>query len=249
MRVMRVLSIVSFLSLFSFLVLLSSPCYATGSEEYPLEKANIDLTDQASLQRGAKIFMNYCLGCHSLKYVRFNDMAQYIGIVDAEGKVLEQAVKDNLLFGTDKITDPVLSGMTKTNGAAWFGTAPPDLSLVTRSRGVDWVYTYLKTFYEDTKKPWGVNNMVFPDVAMPHVLASLQGLQTREDNSLKLKTPGSLTPEQYDATIRDLVNFLALMSEPHQLKREKIGVFVLLFLCAFFVFAWVLKREYWKDIH
>ncbi len=220
-----------------------------SEENIKLDKANIDLTDQASLQRGAKLFMNYCSGCHSLRMVRYEGMAQDVGIVDAKGQVLEKIVKDNLIFGDQKISDPILAVMPKADATNWFGVPPPDLSLVSRSRGVDWLYSYLRSFYQDATKPWGVNNLVFPDAAMPHVLLSLQGLQVRVNDHLELKIPGSLTTQEYDMAVRDLVNFLALMGEPTQLKRERLGVWVLLFLGIFCLFAWLLKREYWKDVH
>lgn len=216
-----------------FLSLMSFGLFAS-EQTMPLEKAHNDLTDQASLQRGAKLFMNYCSGCHSLKYVRYKGMAQDIGIVDSDGKVLEQAVKDNLLFTGERITDPIMTAMPKADAANWFGIAPPDLSLVARSRSADWLFTYLRSFYPDSKRPWGVNNRLFPDVAMPHVLLSLQN---------------QLSPAEYDASIRDLVNFLVLMGEPKQLERERLGVWVLIFLGILLVFSWLLKREYWKDVH
>jgi ubiquinol-cytochrome c reductase cytochrome c1 subunit len=198
-----------------------------------LDKAPIDLTDLPSMQRGAQLFMNECSGCHALKYVRYSTLAKEIGIVDAKGQVLEQAVKDNLMFVGDKITDPIKSAMTKEEGAAWFGVAPPDLSLVTRFRSADWVYTYLRSFYLDPRRPWGVNNKLFPDVAMPDVLFNLRA---------------RLRPEEYDAAILDLVNFLSFMGEPVQVVRQRLGIWILLFLGVFLVFACLLKREYWKDI-
>lgn len=204
-------------------------------EAHPhLDKVQIDIHDSASLQRGAQLFMNYCAGCHSLKYVRFEGMAKDTGIVDEKNQVLEKLVKDNLIFRDEKITDPILTAMPAADAARWFGITPPDLSLVARSRGADWLYTYLRSFYPDPKQPWGVNNYVFPSVAMPHVLYELQN---------------KLTKEQFDARVRDLVNFLVLMGEPKQRERERLGVWVLLFLGVFLVFAWILKREYWKDIH
>lgn len=225
------------------LLLLASMFYSavslTDETTFPLDKAPIDLTDAASLQRGAALFMNYCNGCHSAKYLRYSTMAKDIGIVDGSGKVLEQAVKDNLMFVGDKVTDIISSSMTKAEGAAWFGVAPPDLSLVSRSRGVDWIYTYLRSFYPDPKKQWGVNNKVFPDVAMPDVLFNLRTRLESEKNG----------KEKYDRAILDIVNFLAYAGEPIKLTRQRIGIWVLLFLGIFFVFACLLKREYWKDIH
>lgn len=197
------------------------------------EKAPIDLHDPASLQRGAQIFMNYCSGCHSLKYIRYRGMAKDIGIVDEEGKVLDKALKENLVFTGDKIEDPILTALTVEEGKNWFGVPPPDLSLVARLRGADWLYAYLRSFYLDEKKPWGVNNTVFPDVAMPHVLYNVQKKMSKKD---------------YDHYIADLVNFLVYCGEPSQLARKRLGVWVLLFLGVFFVFAVLLKREYWKAI-
>jgi len=221
--------------LFLAIVLILFPLVAIGTEEeVKLDKAHIDLTDLPSLQRGAKLFMNYCAGCHSLKYVRYNEMAKGTGIVDSSGKVLEAALKKNLIFSDAKSTDPILTSMHPEDGANWFGVIPPDLSLEARLRGANWLYTYLRSFYPDEKRPWGVNNHVFPDVAMPNVLLSLQK-----------NTP----KEEYDRMILDLVNFLVYVSEPHQQARQHLGVWVLMFLGIFFVFTWLLKREYWKDVH
>ena len=199
-----------------------------------LDKAHVDVTDAASLQRGAKLFMNYCAGCHSLRYVRYEAMAQDIGIVNDQSQVLNKVLSEHLIFTNAKNTDPILMAMPIEDAKSWFGIVPPDLSLVARSRGADWLYTYLRSFYADPKKPWGVNNHIFPDVAMPHVLSSLE-------NRLK--------KSEFDASVLDLVNFLVLMGEPKQRERERLGVWVLLFLGVFLVFTWLLKREYWKDIH
>lgn len=225
--------------LIGFLMVISSatPAVSAASDEKTpvvLDKAHIDITDSASLQRGAQLFMNYCSGCHSLKYVRYDGMAKDIAIVDDKGNVLEKMVKDNLVFTGEKITDSMVIAMSPLDASRWFGLPPPDLSLVARARGADWLYTYLRSFYPDPKKPWGVNNYLFPDVAMPHVLDELQN---------------KLTKPEFDASVRDLVNFLVLMGEPKQRERERLGVWVLLFLGVFFVFCWLLKREYWKDIH
>ena len=216
-----------------FLSVLSTGCIAESASK-PLDKMSVDVSDAASLQRGAKLYMNYCSGCHSLKYARYEGMAQDIGIVDSQGRVLEAAVKENLMFAGEKITDTMLIAMPVDDAQNWFGKAPPDLSLVARSRGANWLYTYLRSFYPDPKKPWGVNNSIFPDVGMPNVLSSLE------------KT---LSKPEFDAAVRDLVNFLVLMGEPKQRERERLGVWVLLFLGVFLVFCWLLKREYWKDVH
>ncbi|MBS0289112.1 MAG: cytochrome c1 [Proteobacteria bacterium] len=232
-----------------------------------LDKVKNNLCDKASLQRGASLYMNYCAGCHSLQYVRFKDLAKDLGIVDKKGNVLEKLVNDNLNFIGDKVTAPILVATPQEEAMKWFGVAPPDLSLVGRSRGKDWLYTYLRTFYVDPKRPWGVNNLTFPDVGMPHILLRLQGeqvpvyeTQTMEDEEgkpyqkqvishLELKTPGLLSKEEYDKAMTDLVNFLDYVGEPHKLERKRLGVWVLLFLVVFTLFAYLLKREYWKDVH
>lgn len=216
----------------SVLLMISSIVLAVT--DVVLDKAHIDITDSASLQRGAKLFMNYCVGCHSLKYVRYEAMAQDIGIVDDQSQVLNKVLATNLVLTGAKNTDPILMSMPPEDAKNWFGIIPPDLSLVGRSRGADWLYTYLRSFYPDPKKPWGVNNHVFPDVAMPHILSNLEN---------------RLSKPEFDASVRDLVNFLMLMSEPKQRERERLGVWVLLFLGVFLVFTWLLKREYWKDVH
>lgn len=227
-------SLYLFLCLSLYLASYLFPLTVYGQESaIKLDKAPIDRSDLASLQRGAKLYMNYCLGCHSLKYVRYNNMAKDIGIVDSQGKVLEKALKDSFVFSGGSINDPILSAMPKKVAAEWFGIAPPDLSLVARSRGVDWIYSYLRSFYLDNKRPWGVNNKVFPDVAMPDVLYNLQK---------------QLSKEEYDTAVADIVNFLSYVGEPHLEKRKALGIWVLVFLGILFVFAILLKREYWKDI-
>lgn len=232
-----------------------------------LDKVHCSLCDKGSLQRGAKLYVNYCSGCHSLQYVRFKDMARGIGVVDKEGKVLDSLVNSNFNFISDNVYHPIQNAMPKKDGQKWFGVAPPDLTLVTRTRGKDWVFTYLKSFYTDNKKPWGVNNTLFPDVAMPNILQSLQGDQEpvykteilldehgksyekQVIDHLRLKSSGTLTPQEFDATITDLVNFLDYVGEPHKLERRKLGVWVLLFCVVFTLFAYLLKREFWKDVH
>jgi ubiquinol-cytochrome c reductase cytochrome c1 subunit len=221
-----------------------------------LDDADIDLGDQASLQRGAKYFANYCLSCHSAKYQRYNRMAKDLGLT-------EQEVMNNLMFTTDKIGDTMNIAMTGEQGTAWFGNPPPDLSVLIRARGVDWIYTYLRSFYLDDKRPFGVNNTVFPDVGMPHVLWELQGTQKavyrmEKDSAghehevfdhFEPVTPGILSAEEYDQVARDLTAFLSYIGEPIQMERKRLGVWVLLFIAVFFVFAYLLKKEYWKDIH
>lgn len=221
------------------------------------DKADFDPADRASQQRGAKTFANYCQGCHSLKYMRYSRMAEDLGM--DQGTVM-----DNLIFDPNaKIHDTMQTSMQPADANTWFGTLPPDLSLTARSRGADWIYTYLRTFYQDDSRPLGVNNLRFPDVGMPHVLAGMQGMQTpvyktvtHEDGSeaqvlerLELTKSGSMSPVEYDAVVLDLVNFLDYVGEPIKVERQRLGVWVLLFLGFFFIVAYALKKEYWKDVH
>jgi ubiquinol-cytochrome c reductase cytochrome c1 subunit len=220
-----------------------------------LLQSGTDIRNTASLQRGARNFMNYCSGCHSLTYLRYNRMA-------ADLKIPEPELAANLMFTSDKPFDTINSAMPK-DSEAWFGKQPPDLSLMARERGVDYLYSFLKGFYADKTHPWGVNNLYLPGAAMPHVLASLQGLQKPvfknepdDHGSARMvlvgvdaMTPGALKPEEYDQFVRDIANFLDYAGEPIKDKRQSMGIFVTLFLLVFFVFAYLLKKEYWKDVH
>jgi ubiquinol-cytochrome c reductase cytochrome c1 subunit len=233
------------------LVLLPGLALAAGGGVH-LDKADIDLHNQQSLQRGAKVFVNYCLSCHSAQFQRYNRMARDIGLTDDQ-------VIENLMFASDKVGSTMTVAMSRADGKNWFGAAPPDLSLTARSRGVDWLYTYLRSFYVDETRPFGVNNVVFPSVGMPHVLWELQGVQKavyKKDehgkdviDRLEIVEPGKLTPVEYDQTVRDLVGFLSYVSEPVQLERKALGVKVILFLLVLLVVAYLLKKEYWKDVH
>lgn len=227
------------LILFSMLWLWSLNPLLAQESTLVLDNARIETSDLASLQRGARLFVNFCSGCHSLKYVRYSTMAKDIGIVNAKGQILEAVLKDSLIFTGDSIHDTMQSAMTKQDGALWFGVPPPDLSLVSRARGVDWLYTYLRSFYPDPKRPWGTNNRLFPEVAMPDVLESLRTRFYAEQNG----------QEKFDAAILDIVNFLSYAGEPTRPFRQQVGIWVILFLGIFCVFACLLKREYWKDIH
>jgi ubiquinol-cytochrome c reductase cytochrome c1 subunit len=220
-----------------------------------LLKSGTDISNTESLQRGARNFMNYCSGCHSLKYLRYNRLATDL-------KIPESELAGNLMFTSDKAFDTINSSMPKDSDA-WFGKAPPDLSLMARERGVDYLYSYLKGFYVDKTRPWGVNNLYLPSAAMPDVLAELHGLQKPVFKNEKdergnarmvlvgadAMTPGSMKPEEYDQFVRDTVNFLDYAGEPVKDKRQSMGIFVMLFLLVFFVFAYLLKKEYWKDVH
>jgi ubiquinol-cytochrome c reductase cytochrome c1 subunit len=213
-----------------------------------LSSAPIDLKNEASLQRGAKYFMNFCGGCHSAEYMRYSRMAQDIKLINTDGEILTDMVKTNLMFNTTDINSQIKTGMIKQDAQAWFGVAPPDLTMVARVRGQDWLYTYLKSFYIDAKRPWGVNNLVFKDVAMPNVLQEYQGQQELIDHKLTITKPGLLNSQQFDELVSDLTNFLVYTAEPYRSDRVYLGVWVLLFLSVFFVFAFLMKREYWKDI-
>jgi ubiquinol-cytochrome c reductase cytochrome c1 subunit len=238
------------------LLLLPLTAGAAGGHGPALEDANIDLRDKASLQRGAKYFTNYCMGCHSLQYMRYNRMAQDLGIPDDE-------LRENLIFGDAKPGDLMTNSLRPQDGEKWFGTEIPDLTLVTRWRDPDWVYTYLKSYYVDDSRPYGVNNLVFPKVGMPHALANLQGVQkpVYADHGehpeggeahvigVELVEPGELTPEEYDTMVRDITNFLTYVGEPYKLERRSLGLYVLLFLALMFLLAYYLKKEFWKDVH
>jgi ubiquinol-cytochrome c reductase cytochrome c1 subunit len=228
---------------------------ATADEEgITLLKAGTDINNTESLQRGARNFMNYCSGCHSLKYLRYNRLGRDLDIPESE--------LGNLMFTAGKTVDTINSAMPK-DAVAWLGKQPPDLSLMARERGVDYLYSFLKGFYVDKTRPWGVNNLYLPSAAMPDVLASLQGLQKPvfknepdEHGSARMvlvgvdaMTPGAMKPEEYDQFVRDTANFLDYAGEPVKGRRQSMGVFVTLFLLVFFVFAYLLKKEYWKDVH
>ena len=221
--------------------------FAAGAELH-LDRAPDKAGDMAALQNGAKIFVNYCLNCHSASYMRYNRLKD-IGLSDAQ-------IKDNLMFTADKVGEPMKIAMQRAEAKAWFGAAPPDLSIIVRARGsefgsgADWLYTYLRGFYRDESRPTGWNNVVFANVGMPHVLWELQGDQAMgDDHKLTLVTPGKLKPQEFDAAVGDLVAYLKYMGEPVAEFRKQLGVIVLIFLAIFFVFAYALKREYWKDIH
>ena len=231
------------------LLALAAPAVVMASSAVHLDKAPYDLNDKASLQRGAKTFVNYCLSCHSASYMRYNRL-QDIGLTNEQ-------IKENLLFAAEKVGEPMTVAMRKTDAKVWFGATPPDLTVIARSRGADWLYSYMRGFYRDDTRPTGWNNTVFDKVGMPHVLYGMQGEQVlhvekhgeHETHKLALAKPGTLTAPEYDATVADLVNYLVYMGEPAQQTRMRLGVFVLLFLGIFFVVAYYLKKEFWKDIH
>jgi ubiquinol-cytochrome c reductase cytochrome c1 subunit len=223
------------------------------------DKAPVNTSDVASLQNGAKLFVNYCLSCHSAAFMRYNRL-QDLGFTNEQ-------IKDNLLFATDKVGETMKSAIDPKQAKEWFGANPPDLTLIARSRaghggtGADYLYTFLRTFYVDETKATGWNNLVFPNVGMPHALWELQGkrrpiYETKEEHGHEVHvfkgweqlTPGTMTPLQYDQAIGDLVNFLQWMGEPAQKTRVRVGVWVLLFLLMFTVITWRLNAAYWKDV-
>lgn len=224
------------------LALLALPVVVLASTEAHLDKAPIDLHDNASLQRGAKTFVNHCLNCHSANYMRYNRLLD-IGLS-------EKQIKENLLFAGEKVGDTMKSAMKPKDAKAWFGAPPPDLSVEVRARGADWVYTYMRSFYKDASTPTGWNNAVFDKVAMPHVLYQYQGEQVlnHETHKLELAKGGIMSVEEFDGMIADLTNYMTFMAEPMKAKRTCMGWFVLLFLGVLFVFAYKLKKAYWKDI-
>jgi ubiquinol-cytochrome c reductase cytochrome c1 subunit len=225
-----------------FIGFFSAQIFAAGGS-ITLDEIDVDITDQASLQRGAKTFMNYCLSCHSASYMRYNRMAKDLGLTDDQ-------VKDNLMFASDKVGDTMTVAMRAEDAKKWFGVTPPDLSVISRSRGTDWLYTYLRTFYLDSSKPMGTNNLAFKDVGMPHVLWEQQGYAALdESNHLALVEEGEISSFAYDQQIYDLVNFLAYLGEPSKLQRMALAKWVFLYLIIFFLVAYPLKKAFWKDVH
>lgn len=233
----------------------------------PCDEFQADLKDKPSLQRGLKNYMNYCMGCHGLQYSRYERVADDLGIP-------HDLMMEHIIFDDAKIGDLMANGMDESQSKKWFGAAPPDLTLVARARSPEWLYTYLRNFYKDDSRPYGVNNRVFKDVGMPHVMLELQGMQecalgpvlaanggvkrdplTGEDiyeqecGRFDIQEAGLQTPEEFDQTIYDLVNFLEYVAEPMAEERKRLGVYVLFFIALLFVFAYLLNREYWKDVH
>lgn len=228
--------------LLSLTVFFANPAYAASSK-VALDNVELDLSDKASLQRGAKIFMNYCLSCHSASYMRYNRMGKDLGLSDKQ-------VKESLMFASDKVGDTMTVAMRPEDAKKWFGVVPPDLSVISRARGTDWLYTYLRSYYLDTDKPFGTNNLVFKDVGMPHVLWQEQGyLRKDSDNQLHALTGDQETAFEYNMMIRDLVNFMAYIGEPSKIERLALGKWVLLYLVLFFFVAYPLKKAFWEDVH
>ena len=237
------------------LVLALSPLPLLANEGGGLQSAHTNVANPASLQRGARLFMNYCSGCHSLEYMRYSRVAQDLGLSE------DQAMR-SLNFTGAKFGESIKAAMPAADATQWFGKAPPDLSLVARSRGVDWVYTYLKSFYIDESKSSGWNNPLLPGVSMPNVLWELQGVQRAtmakgehgaEPHVAKLSVAenerGSLTEAEFDEAARDLTTFLQYAGEPAVLQRTSVGVWVILFLALLTFLSYLVKVDYWKDVH
>ncbi len=221
-----------------------------------LDEANIQLEDRQSIKRGANLFVDYCLNCHSASLMRYSRIGQDLGMSDDE-------VRSQLITTGAKVGGVMDVAIDEGDAKRWFGTVPPDLSVISRARGVDWLYTYLRSFYRDESRPWGVNNTVFKDVGMPHVLWELQGLQAPliesfvDENGttqthitgFTIVETGQLNAQEYNEVVRDLVTFLAYLGEPSKLQRLALGKWVLLFLFVLLILVVLLKKEYWKDIH
>ena len=236
-----------------FLLLLTPISGFTASGGYRLDRSPNDPRDLVSLQAGARTYVNYCLGCHGVQFMRYQGLTE-LGLSEAQ-------IKENLLFGGDKVGDPMKVALDPKEGKVWFGVTPPDLSVVARSRGADWLYTYLRTFYRDPKTVTGWNNAVYPNVAMPHALWTLQGERRLEivahgdsaghatvEHKWSELSKGAQSATEYDATVRDLVNFLAYVGEPAASDRRAIGIIVLFVLGVLFIFAYLVKKEFWKDV-
>jgi len=250
MNILKILPII--------LLLVMSGAQAAG-DEVKLDRAPVDEHNLVSLQRGAQVFVNYCLNCHSASYMRYNRL-QDLGLT-------EQQIRDNLIFSDAKIGDLMKIAMDPKDSKDWFGASPPDLTVIARSRashagsGADWLYTYLRSFYRDASRPSGWNNVVYPNVGMPHVLWELQGEQVlrevkvqapgymKTEHKLALSKPGTMTTIEYDYLVADLVNYMAYMAEPARQTRKTLGIYVLMFLGLMFVLAYLLKKEFWKDVH
>ena len=239
--------------LIALITLVPSLVFAAGPE-VPLDEADVDLHDKASLQRGAQLYMNYCLGCHQMQYHRYKRTFEDLNIPLELGE-------ENLQFTGDKVGDRITNNMSTESASNWFGTAAPDLTNVARVRGADWIYTYLRSFYKDDSRPFGVNNAVFPNVGMPHVLEELQGVpeKTYEERmidgemkevyvGIQADGSGRLSASEYDQAALDLTSFLVYTGEPMLLEQRRIGWFVFGFLLIFTILAWLLKKEFWKDL-
>ena len=222
-----------------------APLGVNAAAKKPLMSANNDIYDIESLQRGARNFMNYCSGCHSAEYIRYDVIGEDLGITQFQ-------LKEYLMFNAQQTFDTINASMTSEDASGWFGQAPPDLSLAARAKGTDYIYTFLKSFYVDNTSPTGVDNVVLAGTSMPNVLWELQGhqkySQNEDESKLEVYIPGKMNEEEFNSFLRDTSNFLEYISEPVKLKRQALGVKVLFFLAFFMVLAYFLKKEVWKDI-
>ena len=246
-----------------------APSFAAGGHGGAVDKVDMNMSDMASLQNGAKLFVNYCLSCHSAQYSRYNRVAEDL-------QIPLDLLQENLMFTTEKTGDLMITTMPAEDAKRWFGVAPPDLSLVARVRKPDWIYTYLRAFYQDESSPSGWNNSLFENVAMPHAMYELQGVQrlvgkkdaddaadahgataSHGDDSLtvvgdavfELQHPGKMSPAEFDAAMRDLTAFLTYLGEPAQLKRVSMGIWTILFLIVLMGLCYLLNKEFWRDVH
>lgn len=227
------------------LLMLAPLGWSASSNDWPMEEFEPDLTNLPSLQNGLQLYANYCLGCHGLQYQRYGRTADDLGIP-------RELALETVVFTGQKIGELMTTSMDPDQAMAWFGAAPPDLTLEARLRSPEWIYNYLKTFYVDDERPLGVNNKVFPNVGMPNVLLHLQGVQRFDAGTEQLTVEagtGTYTAEEFDQAIYDLSNFLYYVGEPNRLERQRLGIYVLLFLIILGTFTYLLNREFWKDIH
>ncbi|CAB3976350.1 Ammonia monooxygenase gamma subunit [Candidatus Azoamicus ciliaticola] len=244
--------------IFYLLVFIFCISNLNASSNINLNKITINLENTQSLQRGAKVFFDQCQGCHGLKYMRYSDLAIGLKLNEQKDKGLEQLIKEKFMHSIDGINDNnyILSPMYKENAIKWFGKIPPDLSLISRYKGTNWLFTYMKSFYKDPARPFGVNNLLFPDVGMPHILLKYQGIQILKhdqhsdkiEDLLELIENGELSEDEYNAMITDLATFLSYIGEPIQVERKNIGTFVLIFLIILTIVLYMLKKEFWSDI-
>lgn len=247
-----------YLNVLLFYGLLYSPVaslIAAGSSHVPLDQLEIDRYNTAAMQRGAKYFAQYCSGCHSLKYARYADVAKDLKIVDSKGAPHKEFILKYLNFVNNDYRSPIINAMSEADAQVWFGKVPPDLSLAVRSRGNDWIYTYLRTYYLDPSRPWGVNNVVYPDVAMPHVFSNLQPpvhpITDANHHVIGVAYDEGVQPEtiaSFDKMISDIVHFLDYISEPTKKFRLELGVYVMLALVVFAIFSYLNYKQLWKDI-
>lgn len=231
---------------------------ATASNKISLDKIEINLEDKQSIKKGAKIYLDQCQGCHSLKYMRYIDLAKGINLTSTKEDTIITLIQKTLMHSNTQINENnyIYSSISKENGIRWFGKTPPDLSLISRYRGNDWIYTYMKSFYKDSSRPLGVNNLVYPDVGMPHVLLKFQGIQilkenhnsSKADDLLELIENGELSKEEYNKMLKDLTTFLAYVGEPIQTERKNIGYFVISFFVILTILMYLLKKSYWENI-